>query len=123
MKLSFNDSFELNISLLKKILLAQFLFLLLMSIFRVLFYLEFSANEKYILSEVISAYIMGIRLDLVVMGYVQALISIIFFIVYFLRSHKIYMFIKKLLPYYLLFFYLFISGIVATDLGFFFIFQ
>jgi phosphoglycerol transferase MdoB-like AlkP superfamily enzyme len=119
MKLSFNDSFELSISLLKKILLAQFLFLLLMSIFRVLFYLEFSANEKYILSEIISAYIMGVRLDLVILGYVQALISILFFIVYFLRSHKIYMFIKKILPTYLLVFYLIITGIIATDFGYF----
>jgi hypothetical protein len=119
MKLSFNDSFELNISLLKKILLAQFLFLLLMSIFRVLFYFEFSANEKYILSEIISAYIMGVRLDLVVLGYVQALISILFFIFYFLRSHKIYMLIKKILPIYLLVFYLIISAIIATDFGYF----
>jgi phosphoglycerol transferase MdoB-like AlkP superfamily enzyme len=119
MKLSFRDSFELSISLLKRVLLAQFLFLLLMFIFRVLFYFEFSANEEYKFSEIISAYIMGVRLDLVVLGYVQALISIVLFIFYFLRSYEIYMFIKRLLPYYLLSFYLIITSIIATDFGYF----
>lgn len=119
MKLSFKESFELNIALLKKILLTQFLFLILMSAFRALFYFEFSGNETYVLNELFSAIILGIRVDLVVLGYIQAPISLMLLVLYFLRSYKIYQIIKSFFIYYFLLFYLIVSYLIATDFGYF----
>ena len=119
MKLSFQDSFELNISILKKTLIVQLSFLLIMSIFRAIFYFEFSGNDSYITSELTSAIILGIRLDLVVLGYIQAPISILLLVIYFFRSYVLYNFIKSFLAYYFLLFYLLASALIATDFGYF----
>ena len=119
MKLSFKDSFELSIALLKRVLLIQLLFLILMSGFRVLFYLEFSGNETFIFSEILSAFFMGLRLDLVVLSYVQAPISLLLFFLYIFRSYKAFNKIKSYLLYYFLLFYLITTSLVATDFGYF----
>ena len=119
MKLSFKNSFELNISLLKNILFVQFSFLVLMSLFRALFYYEFSGNDSYIFGELISAVILGIRLDLVVLGYIQAPLSIILLILYFIRSYYVYNLVKRFLVYYFLLFYIIAAALIATDFGYF----
>lgn len=118
-KLSFSDSYGLSLSLLKKILVSQFVFLILMSIFRIIFFYEFSSNEIYLFSDIKPAFIMGIRLDLVVLGYIQAPLSLILMLLYFLRSSKLFFASQKFTLYYLLFFYLIASSLIAADFGYF----
>jgi len=119
MILSFKESFELNIALLKRVLFTQVLFLFIMSAFRALFYFEYAGNETYLSSELFSAIFLGIRVDLVVLGYIQAPISLILLAIYFLRSYKVYNHIKSFFIYYFLVFYLIISSLIATDFGYF----
>lgn len=119
MRISFTDSFKFNLALLKRVLFVQTFFLLLMTVFRTLFYLEFSGNERYDLVDLISAFFMGIRLDLVILGYIQAPISIFFIVLYFLRSPKAYNLTKYYLNYYFLLFYLTVSVLIISDFGYF----
>jgi len=119
MKLPLVDSFEINIALFKRTLLTQLFFLGLMSIFRSLFFLEFSGSNNYNSSEIFSAFFLGLRLDLVVLGYIQIPIILIFIFLYFLRSYKLYEKIKIFLYLYFLLFYLLASILIAMDLGYF----
>jgi len=119
MFLSLNESFKLNIFLLKKILFIQLFFLLFMSLLRALFYFKFSGYDSYLSTELLSAIMLGIRLDLVVLGYIQAPLSIILLILYFIRSYYVYNLVKRFLVYYFLLFYIIAAALIAADFGYF----
>jgi phosphoglycerol transferase MdoB-like AlkP superfamily enzyme len=119
MKLSFGESFGLSISLLKKLLLIQLGFLLLLSLFRLLFYFEFSGNDSYIFSELLDAFFVGLRVDLVVIAYIQAPLNLAIIVLYFFRSYKAFKVLKSFSYFYILFMYLLASIFIAMDFGYF----
>ena len=119
MKLSLSESFEFNLALLKRVLLVQIVFLSVMSVFRLMFFYQFSGYETYEFSDLVSAFFMGFRLDIVVLGYIQAPVSIIFIFLYFMKSYKVYEVFKSFFLYYFLLFYLVVAVLVATDFGYF----
>jgi len=118
-KLSFTSSLQWSFSLLKKTLLIQFLFLILMSIFRLLFYIEFAGNETYLNLELFKAAVLGVRLDAVVLAYIQVPITLFLIFIYLLRLPKVFLSLQKFLTFYFLFFYLLATALIASDFGYF----
>jgi len=111
-------SFSNSVALLKRVLLVQFIFLLLMSSFRILFYFQFSAST-YPLTDLINAFILGIRLDAIVIGYIQAPLTIFIIILWLVKKPNLIDKSKKYISYYLFLFYIFASYLIAIDFGYF----
>lgn len=81
--------------------------------------MEFSGNSVYPLSDLLAAAIVGIRLDAVVIGYLQVPLTLMLVSLYFLRSTVLFNSAQRFTAVYLSFFYLLVSILAITDFGYF----
>lgn len=110
--------------LIKKILIVDFFFLILMSIFRGIFFFYFNeiSDLSKFTSDIISMFIMGARLDLTVIGYIQVLPSLILLFLYFTKPYYLSK-LNSLFTYYFFITFGIVSLFLATDFGFYSFFK
>lgn len=105
----------------RKILVVQFLFLSLMSVYRFIFFIYYNniENVSSYLVDIIKAFVLGARIDLTVLSYIQMPITLFFMIIYYMKSKKIIDIYIIFVKYYLIFFYLVIVFLYISDFGFY----
>ena len=109
------------LNIFKKVLIVQAIFLLLMSIFRAVFFIHYNTIDNISLYyfDLLNSFVLGARIDLTVLGYIQAPITIILIILYYLKSAWLIKFISKQIKYYLFIFYVLVSLLLVSDFGFY----
>lgn len=117
--------FNQKVGMVKAMLLADAVFLGVMSLFRVVFFFrfaDFSQLEGY-WGDVAHAFILGVRFDLTVIGYIQTLATLILLIFYRVNNAR---FVNLLQRFFILYFFILFtisSLLLATDFGFYSYFQ
>lgn len=114
-------SFNNLLYALKITLLLDFLFLIIMSLFRGILFLKCSPVQHPLsfIGDIFNAFFLGFRLDLVFIGYIQALITLLFIFLYFIKIDNFFeKFIKFLVGYYSVIFLL-ASALLASDIFFY----
>ena len=112
---------SLILNIFTKLLWAHLLFLLLMTLFRTVFfffYLELETFEAYYF-DIFSAFFLGMRIDLTVIGYVQVLPTLFLIALYYLKKKFLLELFSRFLPYYLFIFYTLITLLLSADFGFY----
>lgn len=105
----------------KKILLIHGLFLLLMTLFRVFFFYYYNTEtdlEEYF-RDILDAFILGMRIDLTVVGYIQLPITLILIAVYYIKSVAIINFMRAFFKYYLFVMYTIVLLFLLSDFAFY----
>ncbi|WP_200763627.1 LTA synthase family protein [Nitrosophilus alvini] len=117
----YNRTFPYIVGLLKNLILLQAIFLVIMSLFRLYLFFKFAPISSFDASavEYFNAFLLGLRLDLSILGYVFAIPLLLIIFAYIFRKFISFEVLKKVLFVYFLVFYLFISLILAADIGFF----
>ncbi|MFH1368006.1 MAG: sulfatase-like hydrolase/transferase [Elusimicrobiota bacterium] len=116
-RLNFNQILET----VKKALVLNGIFLILMTALRVVFYFYFSnpVELKGLYGYVIKAFVLGARYDLVIVAYLNIFVTLSLFAVWALDSRKIFMkWINGLRLYYFIM-YSFVFFILFVDFGFY----
>lgn len=113
--------FNLVINSLKKLFLVYFIFLIFMSIFRAIFFIYFSELNSFsdYYSDIFSAFFLGFRIDLTVIGYIQVIPTIILIFLYYFKSEKAFNIFNKFLVYYLFIVFVIVSLLFVADFGFY----
>lgn len=110
-----------TLNIFKKLIYAHLLFLLIMSSFRIVFFNYYSPLDSissyYV--DIINAFILGFRLDLTVIGYIQAIPTIFLILFYYLKNEKILSFANRFFVYYLFITYTIVSFFLSADFGFY----
>lgn len=110
-----------TLNIFKKLIIAHFFFLIIMTLFRTVFYIYYSPldslNAYY--TDLLKAFFLGFRIDLTVVAYIQALATIILIILYYLKNEKILEFSKKFFVLYLFITYAIVSFFLCADFGFY----
>jgi len=109
----------------KKILILNFIFLLIMSLHRIIFafyYSRFSELTPYF-NDLVQAFILGVRYDAAVLAYMNTLVSLLFIIFWFINNKKIFLKFIKSLKYYYSIFFGSIVILLCIDFGFYSYFQ
>ena len=108
-------------TILKKLILVHIVFLSIMSIVRVIFFNYYSSldtTDGY-LSDIISAFFLGFRIDLTVIGYIQVLPTLTLILLYYINKKSFFDFFSKFLVYYLFLCFVLVSLILGADFGFY----
>ena len=109
----------------KKILCLNFIFLLIMSLNRIIFtfyYSKISELTPYF-NDLIQAFILGIRYDMAVLGYINTVVSLAFVVFWFINGKKLFLKFIKSLKYYYSIFFGSIVVLLCIDFGFYSYFQ
>ncbi|MDY0121040.1 MAG: sulfatase-like hydrolase/transferase [Sulfurimonas sp.] len=108
-------------NLLVKYLYAHLLFLLFMSLFRLSFFLYYNPLESLqgFYLDIFNAFMLGFRIDLTVIGYIQALPTILIIANYYIKKEYFFAVIQKISLYYLFIMYSITSLLLVSDFGFY----
>jgi hypothetical protein len=92
-----------------------------MSIFRAIFFIYFSELNSFsdYYSDIFSAFFLGFRIDLTVVGYIQVIPTIILIFLYYFKSEKAFNIFNKFLFYYLFIVFVIVSLLFVADFGFY----
>lgn len=92
-----------------------------MSIFRAIFFIYFSELNSFsdYYSDIFSAFFLGFRIDLTVIGYIQVIPTIILIFLYYFKSEKAFNIFSKFLVYYLFIVFVIVSLLFVADFGFY----
>lgn len=109
------------LNIFKKYLYAHVIFLIFMSMYRFVFFVYYNPLDslKGLELDIINAFILGFRIDLTVIGYIQALPTLFLIILYFINKEKIFVIFEKLSTYYLFVMYLLVTLLLCADFGFY----
>ena len=83
----------------KRIITLNIIFALIMTIYRIIFTFYYSSwsNLSGYLSDLIQAFILGVRYDCAILAYINSLVTLSFIIFWFIGSQKIFIkFVKSL---------------------------
>ncbi|RXJ90574.1 phosphoglycerol transferase [Arcobacter sp. CECT 8983] len=105
----------------KKLVLSNLLFLFLMSLFRVVFFNYYSPLDSFngFYLDILNTFILGLRIDLTVIGYIQAIPTILLIILYYIKKEKLLYYFEKILIYYLFICFFIVSLFLCADFGFY----
>lgn len=106
---------------LKKLILVYFIFLGIMTIVRVIFFTYYSTldtTDGY-LFDILSAFLLGFRIDLTVIGYIQILPTLTLIVLYYINKKSFFEFFQRFLVYYLFLCFVLVSFILGADFGFY----
>ena len=109
------------LTLLKKSLLVHGLFWLFMILFRIIFfgyYNELSTFEG-VRIDIAHMLFLGARIDLTLIGYIQAIPTLVLIVLYYVNSPMLWVWWERLLVYYLFIIYAFVTLILLADFGFY----
>jgi len=108
-------------TILKKLIFVYIVFLTIMSIVRVIFFNYYSTldtTDGY-LSDILSAFFLGFRIDLTVIGYIQIVPTLTLILLYYINKKSFFDFFSKFLVYYLFLCFVLVSLILGADFGFY----
>ncbi|WP_198526420.1 hypothetical protein [Halarcobacter anaerophilus] len=109
------------LNIFKKLIFAHIIFLLLMSIFRLVFFIYYSPlnslNGFY--KDIAKAFFLGFRIDLTVIGYIQVLPTLFLIVLYYIKKESLLNIFNKFLFYYIFICYFIVSLFLCTDFGFY----
>ncbi|QDF29542.1 LTA synthase family protein [Halarcobacter anaerophilus] len=109
------------LNIFKKLIFAHIIFLVLMSIFRLVFFIYYSPlnslNGFY--KDIAKAFFLGFRIDLTVIGYIQVLPTLFLIILYYIKKESLLNIFNKFLLYYIFICYFIVSLFLCTDFGFY----
>ncbi|RLA82592.1 MAG: LTA synthase family protein [Epsilonproteobacteria bacterium] len=116
-----NNNLTKILNIFKKTIIVQFIFLVFMSIFRIIFFLYFNTinDTSIFLNDIINSFILGARVDLTVIGYIQAPITLLFILLYYINNQKLISFINYYIKYYLFILYILCTLLLISDFGFY----
>ena len=106
---------------LKKLLYIHIIFLVFMTLFRVVFfiyYLELDSFEDYYF-DILNAFFLGFRIDLTVIGYIQVLPTLALIGLYYVKKDSLYTIFTSFLIYYLFIAYFIVTILLLADFGFY----
>ncbi len=120
-----SQPFNRLVSMIKATLVADAAFLLLMSLFRLVFFLRFGdfAQLEGFWGDVAHAFFLGFRFDLTVVGYIQLLATLVLLLFYLLRHSHSLRFVNIILVFYYFVMFSAVSLLLASDFGFYSYFQ
>jgi len=123
--MTLSNSFYKTTSILKSMLIADIAFLFVMSIFRTVFFFRFAdfAQLEGYGGDVFHAFLLGVRFDLSVIGYVQLLAFLILVVFYILKKERLFVLAKSFFLLYFFVMFTLVSYILASDAGFYSYFQ
>ncbi len=104
----------------KKIFFLHLCFLTLMTIFRLVFFTFFQELESWVpyCGDIFKMFVLGARIDLTVIGYIQALPTILLILAYSFRPQSLDT-LNKFLAYYFFVMFSLVSVLLASDFGFY----
>lgn len=109
------------LTIFKKYLYVHVIFLIIMTLFRGAFFIHYNTVENiddfYI--DILNAFILGLRLDLTVVGYIQALPTILLMLLYFIKKDFLIKFFAKISMFYLFVCYVIVTLLLCADFGFY----
>ncbi|WP_072682441.1 LTA synthase family protein [Arcobacter sp. LA11] len=110
-----------TLNIFKKLILAHIIFLVIMSFFRVVFFNYYSPFDDLSAhyNDLLKAFFLGFRIDLTVIGYIQALATISLITLYYLKKESFFDFANKFFVYYLFITYTIVSFFLCADFGFY----
>jgi len=105
----------------KKLLFVHIVFLIFMSIFRVVFFFYYSQLNSYkqYFVDILKAHFLGFRIDLTVIGYIQVIPTLTLIVLYYLKNENLVKEFNSFLIYYIFVCYFLVSLILCTDFGFY----
>jgi len=108
-------------SILKKLITVYILFLVLMTIFRVVFFSYYSELNSFIeyRFDIFKMLFLGFRIDLTVIGYIQVLPSLVLIVLYYLKKESLYKSFYAFLIYYLFICFTIVTLFISIDFGFY----
>ena len=107
--------------ILKKLFYIHLVFLVFMTLFRVAFfnyYLELDSFDNYYF-DILNAFFLGFRIDLTVVGYIQALPTLALIALYYIKKDSLYKLFTSFLKYYLFITYFIVAILLFADFGFY----
>ncbi len=109
----------------KKIITLNIIFALIMTIYRIIFTFYYSSwsNLSGYLSDLIQAFILGVRYDCAILAYINSLVTLFFIIFWFIGKQKPFVKFVKSLKYYYTIFFGSIVTLLCIDFGFYSYFQ
>ncbi len=109
----------------KKLIILNSVFLAIMTLSRVVFFLCFSngAHIRNLYTYLVQAFVLGIRFDLVIVAYINILITVSLFIVWAFRNERLFKGWFTFVQYYYFVMYALVFIILAADIGFYSYFQ
>ncbi|PIE61177.1 MAG: phosphoglycerol transferase [Desulfobacterales bacterium] len=117
-----NTTFISNIlNILKKLIISHILFLIIMSLFRTVFFYYYSPLESLdgFILDILNAFFLGFRLDLTVVGYIQAMPTIILIFLYYFKNERLLNYSNQFFIFYLFVAYTIVSFFLCADFGFY----
>ncbi|WP_202904007.1 LTA synthase family protein [Aliarcobacter cryaerophilus] len=117
--MSYNKILVLNI--IKKLFLIHILFLLFMTIFRVVFFTYYSELDNFstFSFDILKMLFLGFRIDLTVIGYIQAIPTLVIIALYYLNNDKFFRIFQNFLIYYIFILYFIVTILLFADFGFY----
>ncbi len=111
------------LNIFKNLIILHLIFLVFMSIFRIVFFNYYSPLDeheinKYFL-DIVEAFLLGLRLDLTVMGYIQVIPTLLLIFLYYIKKEILLELTSKFLIYYIFFAYLLVTLLLFADFGFY----
>jgi phosphoglycerol transferase MdoB-like AlkP superfamily enzyme len=113
------------IETIKKLIVLNGIFLILMSLYRSFFFVYFAnfAELKGLYTYVLKAFLLGARYDLAIIAYINSLVTVTLLLVWGLKSTTAFNIWKTALKYYYTLMYSLIFLVLATDFGFYLYFK
>lgn len=117
--MSFNKIWVLDI--VKKLFFVYIVFLLFMTIFRVVFFTYYSELDNFsnFSFDILKMLFLGFRIDLTVIGYIQAIPTFGIITLYYLNNDKLFRIFQNFLVYYIFLFYFIVTILLFADFGFY----
>jgi phosphoglycerol transferase MdoB-like AlkP superfamily enzyme len=116
-----NNTLNKTLNIFWQYLLAHLFFLVLMSLFRGVFFAYYNPLDSLegLYFDILSAFILGMRIDVTVLGYIQAVPTILLIVLYFFKKESLLNLFQKASPYYLFAMYCVASALMIADFGFY----
>lgn len=110
-----------TLNIFRKLLFVHLLFLVVMSAFRVVFFFYYSPidNLDGFYVDIVNAFFLGFRIDLTVIGYIQAIPTIALIVLYYLKKEVLLNYFEKFLVYYMFVCFVIVSLLLCADFGFY----
>ena len=117
--MSFNKLWVWDI--LKKLFFIHIIFLFFMTIFRVVFFSYYSELDSFtnFSFDIAKMLFLGFRIDLTVIGYIQAIPTLGIIILYYLNNDKLFRIFHNFLVYYIFVWYFVVTILLFADFGFY----
>src|SRR5574344_2074173 len=105
----------------KKLFFVYIVFLLFMTIFRLVFFTYYNELDNFsnFSFDILKMLFLGFRIDLTVIGYIQAIPTLGIITLYYLNNDKFFRIFQNFLVYYIFVFYFIVTILLFADFGFY----